>query len=363
MVPDPNGSLQSRIAIWRQGIPLIVDYAFSGAGLAAFPITFSIYRLLIHVPFHEHMHNILLEVWFEQGILGAAALAWIGLVVAGWAWRSLPPPEDAPEGYRQLLPLGYAGLAALVAMGMHGMVDVVFYGKVSTPLVGAALGMAWRADPRSWLGEQRSAGGEADRGRRRVLILASSGVICALAAVLWGRQALALGFANLGALGQTRLEMAAYDPDHYDAPQLDEIRRKADQAWVKGAFRRALEIYPAQRTALQRLAQIELSRGEYDQALAHAEAAWQAGYCDDVTRLLYGDALAAAGDVDEAVAVVSGIDQAAGRLLFQGWYRYWLAGDYQRAADTLQAALLLEPGSDQARSLLEQARAVLAEDR
>jgi tetratricopeptide (TPR) repeat protein len=248
-------------------------------------------------------------------------------------------------------------------MGAHGMVDVVFYGKVSMPLVGIALGMAWRADPRIWLGEQRSAKAQADKGRRRAVILASGGVIAALAAVMWGRQALALGFANLGALGQTRLEMTAYDPDHFDAPRLDEIRRRADLAWVEGSFRRALEIDPAQRTALQRLAQIELSRGETDRALAHAEAARRAGYRDDVTRLLYGDALAAAGDVEAAVEAVSGIDQAAGRLLFQGWYRYWLAGDYQRAAQVWQAALLLEPGNAQARSLLEQAQAALAEGR
>ncbi len=38
--------------------------------------------------------------------------------------------------------LGWAGMAALVAMGVHGLVDVVFMVKRSLPLVGLVLGFA-----------------------------------------------------------------------------------------------------------------------------------------------------------------------------------------------------------------------------
>ena len=146
-VPDPTGSLVSRAQIWRQGLPLIRDYFFTGAGLASFPIVFSIYRLLIHVPFHEHLHNIFLETWYEQGILGLAAMLWGMLVVLRWAWEALTPSAGGlwNAGYSRqssLRTLGWAGMAALVTMGVHGMVDVVFMVKPSLPLVGLVIGFA-----------------------------------------------------------------------------------------------------------------------------------------------------------------------------------------------------------------------------
>jgi tetratricopeptide (TPR) repeat protein len=121
-------------------------------------------------------------------------------------------------------------------------------------------------------------------------------------------------------------------------------------------FEQALAHNPANRTALQRLAQIELSRGDYPAALQRMEAARQAGLQDEVTRLLTGDALVAAGDPLRAVQEVNGIPWAGGRLAFQGWYRYWLGEDYPRAADAWQAVVLLNPGDEEANMRLEEAR-------
>ena len=352
-VPDPNGSLQSRMSIWRQGIPLIGDYIFSGAGLSTFPIVFSIYRLLIHVPYHEHMHNIFLEAWFEQGLLGALALAWGALVVAGWAWRALSPvQEGAGNSSKDLRMLGFAGLTALAAMGVHGMVDVVFYLKASMPLVGLVAGMAYYARPLA------TSATEAGRQTRRALAGALAGGAALLVfALLFGRQTLAAGYANLGALAQTRTEMSIYNPDHFDSPLLDDIRRNTDLSFAEAAFHQALALNSTQRTALQRLAEIELSRGQPVVALARMQAIQGDRAADSVTRLLLSDALAAQGELTAAAAEAAGAPWAVGRLLFQGWYRYWLAEDYRRAANAWETVLLLDPGNAQARTLLEQARA------
>jgi tetratricopeptide (TPR) repeat protein len=104
------------------------------------------------------------------------------------------------------------------------------------------------------------------------------------------------------------------------------------------------------RTALQRLAQIALSTGEYPQALTWMQTAWEAGHRDEITRLLLGDALAAAGKPFAAAEMVRGLPWAAGRLNTQAWYRYVRQQDYARAAFAWQAVLSLDPNDTHALS-------------
>jgi len=347
-VPDPTGSLQSRVQIWRQGVTLIGDYVFTGAGLGSFPLVFSIYRLLIHVPYHEHMHNIVLEVWYEQGVLGVIAMLWAALVVLRWAWSGLSPAEDASDEALARRALGWAGMAALAAMSVHGMVDVVFYLKRTAPLLGLVAGFA------SFVELSRA---EVPVVSRKVKLAVAGGAVVALLLAAWGYRPVRFAwYANLGALAQMQVELGRYDPERFDAPSLDQIRREADLSQAEAMFGRALANDPGNRTALQRMAQIELSRGAYPAALGRMEAARQAGLQDEVTRLLTGDALVAGGDPLRAVQEVSNIPWAGGRLAFQGWYRYWLGEDYPRAADAWQAVVLLNPQDEEAKARLNEAR-------
>lgn len=345
-VPDPTGSLQSRVQIWRQGITLIGDYAFTGAGLSDFPLVFSIYRLLIHVPYHEHMHNIFLEVWYEQGILGVLAMLWGAAVVLRWAWDGLNPAGEISEEALARRILGWAGMAALVAMTVHGMVDVVFELKRTAPWIGFVAGFA------SFVGQGRAT--ETARSRKTQLAVVGA-VVAILMLVVWGYRPLrAAWFANLGALAQMRTVMQYYDPDQFASPTLDQIRRDANLSRAQAYFERALVYDPANRTAMQRLAQIELGRGEYAAALQRMETARQAGLQDEVSRMLLGDALVAAGQPQAAAQVVAGIPWAGERLAFQAWYRYWLGEDYPRAADAWRAVLLLNPQDEEAKQRLEE---------
>jgi len=116
---------------------------------------------------------------------------------------------------------------------------------------------------------------------------------------------------------------------------------------------------PGNRTARQRLAAIALSRGQYDDALRHAEAAWESGHRDDVTRLLLGDALVADGQAERAAEVVQGLEWAERRLLGNAWYRYWVGEDYRRVVTSSSTVLLLDPDNDAAAELLARAEAKL----
>ncbi len=355
-VPDPTGSLQSRIQIWRQGWDLIGDYVYTGAGLHSFPLVFSIYRLLIHVPYHEHMHNIFLETWYEQGVLGAAAMLW-GLVVVGlWAWRGLSILADVPERTsRTMLALGWAGIAAVVIAGVHGMVDVIFYTKRTMPVLGvvigfaAMLGLLVSRSPVS-VGVNRKM--DFNRFQRYAIAAAT---LLVLFGVLFARPLLGGAFANYGALSQTRTEMRRYNPNFYDEPSLDSIRRKEDLIGAETGLRLALRVQPQNRTAQQRLAEIALGRGDYEQAYALLDNNRADGIQDEVSRLLSGDALVALGQPEQAAQVVSGTGWAGERLYFQAWYRYWQNHDYRRAADAWRAVLLLDGENSEAEYWLEQA--------
>ncbi len=173
---------------------------------------------------------------------------------------------------------------------------------------------------------------------RRLLLPAAGLLVLALlaAALLW-RPIAAAWNANLGALAQTRAELQHYDYRHYGDPTLHQVRRTIDLWPAERYFRRALALDPTNPTALSRLAVIALERGDYAGGLALAQTAWDAGYRDRVTRLLYSDALLAAGDVDSAVEIVVGLSHAAERFSIQAW-NYGQDGDQQRAGYAAAAA-------------------------
>jgi O-antigen ligase len=345
-LPGPSGSLQDRTHLWKQGVALIRDYAFTGCGLRAFPMVYSTYGILIHAPVLTHIHNTYLEIWIEQGMLGVLALVWGGVVVLTWALWAL-------RGTAARL-LGWAGLAALAALGVHGMFDTALYGARMTPLLGLVAGYGWWA-----VRDMQSVVGGARLTARRVLALVAGVVALLAVTLLFCRPVVGAWYANLGALAQARVELQAYDSVHFDDPSMDRIRRTADLSVAEQRFARALTWDRGNLTARQRLGAVALSRGEYEEALAHMQAAWYKGRRDDVTRLLLGDALVASGRVEEAAEVVRGLGWAESRLMFQGWYRYWLDGDYGRTADVCRAVLLLNPANEWATRQLVEAEARL----
>lgn len=342
-IPDPNGSLRSRTVVWTEGALLARDYFFTGIGFQAYWLVNPLYTMLVHFPYLPHAHNTFLEVWIEQGVLGALGLAWALGVWLSWGWRAITS--------RRVLWLGWAGLAALVVSLAHGIVDDILTYTRLIPLAGLVLGFSWsavqHAPPLPWPRPVRYAA------------LGTAALALVIGILSW-RGIASAWYANLGALNQSLLEISRYDPAHFDRPTLDQIRRELNLSVVETSFQRALALNPNNLTARQRLAQIALSRGDYAAAEQYIAKAWQHGNLDPVTRLLYGDALVAQGKPEQAAAVVRGLTWASGRLLFQAYYRYWLHQDYMRTVLTSQAVLLLEPGEPRALDLFSKGQNKLA---
>jgi len=282
-----------------------------------------------------------LDLLVEQGLPGLLSYAALIVVTLVLALQRL---RRAPSDVRWVIE---AGLASLAVILIHAQVDDVFYGSRALLLGLAPLGLMWAAGrtvaPRSVESQAVHRGGWPYLGWAAVALV----IVLAFGGIVW-RPAMAMWHANMGAVEQSRAELAAYDPNHPDNPTLDEVRKRVDLSAAEQEFTQALAWDAGNATARQRLAAIALSRGEYDAALTHTQAAWDAGHRDDVTRLLYGDALAAAGRVEQSARVVRGLEWAEGRLMTQAWYRYWVNGDYRRAADAWGAALMLNPANTEA---------------
>jgi tetratricopeptide (TPR) repeat protein len=294
---------------------------------------YSTYSLLIHVGYISHSHNLLLDLAVEQGLLGA--LAYAALVITGvvWGLRALRAAEREDPARVPALEAALASLAVIVA---HGLVDDVIYGSNALLLLLVPFGLLLSAGrrPRTAPPARSAVGPAVTAG----LVLTA---LLVLLAALGPNGLRAAWHANLGAVAQARRELGAYDSFHRDT-SLAELRRQLDLTSALTRYRRALDRDPTHPTARQRLAMIALPNARYAAALTHTERLWQAGHRDRVTRLLYGDALVAAGRIDDAVPVLDGLLFARERLLGQAW-AYRQRGDTQREAHARAAAARLTP--------------------
>lgn len=272
-----------RAAVWGQSWDLAWDYALTGLGLNQFPMAYSSYELLLHVPHTMHAHNVWLDVWLEQGALGLAAFAWIA------AAAFLPSGGASHGASRRWTAAARVSWAVTLLLGL---VDDVHYGY-------GGLGTIVLVVPLAFLHR-----GPAP-ARRRVATVpwraaAVGGVAMAIAlavAVALLPAVRATYHANRGALAQTRLELTRFRWPEWSVQ--DALRRSGtiDLSPAVDHFEAALEADATNVTANRRLGQIELSRGDYAAARGHLAAAFRAGPERQTTRRLLGESLAALGDV------------------------------------------------------------------
>lgn len=324
------GAVTGRLSLLKDSLPLAWDYVLTGSGLGMFQMNFSIYTLLIHVGYIHNSHNVFVDLLVEQGIAGL--LLYLGLVVL-----------CIRQGVRALRRVGWqqdwiieAGLVSLAAILIHGQVEDVLYGSQWLLLFFVPFALV------KWSTTTVDVPDCSYPRFVRWLAVGIVGVLFVLGIAFW-RPLLAQGYASVGAMRQARVELARYEFGKTPGFIVDSVRQTEDLQASMTLFQHAIALDAGNATARQRLAGIHLSRGEYEIALQHVEAAWEAGRRDPVTRLLRGDALVALGRVEEAAAVIAGLTWAQVRVEGQAWDRYWFNDDFTRAAYAWRTIALIQP--------------------
>jgi O-antigen ligase len=318
-IAGPNTGLD-RMQLLRNTFNLVRDYPIVGAGLGGFQMLYSTYVLLIHVGYAVHSHNLYLHVAVEQGLPALLALVWMGLLFAAAVLRGL---------FRSSSRLGSAALGAaalsLVILLFHGLVDDVPYGSRAVLLLFVPLAFAVPSpQPRPLPARRRAVG-----------LVPIALLLLMAAALIWQRPLLSLGYSNLGAVHQSQAELSVYSWPEW--PIQDAVRRAIDLRQPMSEFERALDLDPANATANRRLGMIELSLGEYEDALQHLEAAASAEPASETTRQLLGEALLVNGRLAEGKALWATVGNEQGQLAARTfWYQH--IGDAERAAWVQQAA-------------------------
>jgi len=340
--------LAGRLNILRSSLLLAGDTVFTGGGLGTYSAQHPTYTLLTYMPYTPHSHNLFVGLLLNQGIVGL--LSYLALVITIFV-VGLRALREASRARAAVIE---AGLAFLVLTLAHGLFDDPDFGGTYTVALAAGLVMgAHRA------GRRRSRHSSAARPVSKntwALALVLTAVLM-IGTIVWLRPLLGAWYADLGAVAQARVELTAYDPDRWDDHSIDMVRREVDLDGAVDLLERAVALDPANRTARQRLAGIALSRGQHEAGLSSLEAAWAAGHRDDVTRLLFADALVATGQPDRAAETVRGVAGAETHLMGQAWYRYWINDDHRRAADAWRAVAILNPDNEDIVYWLAQAEA------
>ncbi len=112
---DVSGDV--RLALWKGTWNLISHQAITGAGIAAFPQVYDLYRLPSHVELLEYSHNLLFDFWTQFGIFGAI---WI-CVTIGIAVKCLYHSRLSTRNATLVL------LAPIIAICVYGIVDVPYF--------------------------------------------------------------------------------------------------------------------------------------------------------------------------------------------------------------------------------------------
>ncbi|MFN0072792.1 MAG: O-antigen ligase family protein [Chloroflexota bacterium] len=131
------GSVFRRAEFWDNSIFLIGDFRFTGVGLGLRSVQemYETYFLPVD-PRFSHAHNIFLQTYLEQGVLGFTGL--IGLVVTGAfaLYRVHSVSQDSQGRW-----VAFAATAATMTLLIAGLTEVVALTSVGMVMFASALGL------------------------------------------------------------------------------------------------------------------------------------------------------------------------------------------------------------------------------
>jgi len=218
-----------RTKLWQDSLPLIQDYLFTGSGLGSTAMVYSSYVFLLHVPFLSHAHNLYLQIAIEQGLPGLIALAvMIIFTILGLI-------NVYQQGNSLIRIYCVATFAMLIAMLGHGMVEAEIYVYFLLPIIFLPFGLALALLLGETSKQSMPWSDAAIRRANRFALLGSLAPFVAIIVLFLWPGAFAAFQANMGAVAQTRAELALYHWPEW--PIQDELRRNAISYSIIGGIK------------------------------------------------------------------------------------------------------------------------------
>jgi O-antigen ligase len=314
-----------RADLYKNSLILINDYPFIGAGLDNFMMLYSTYALLLHVGFSTHAHNLFLDMTIQQGIFAVFIYMWMLLLMGEAVWRmaanrrkrkpvnteaSVADQPAARKSNKQGILLAASALSVLIFV-VYGLVDDSVYGTRMVLLMFVPFSFAvptlLKARTPTTKQQVRS-------------VLVGLLVVLLIIAFTW-RPVYSLFKSNLAAVRQSQAELAVYQwPDW---PVQDAVRNEVDLSAAVEGFEKAIELNAGNASAHRRLGQIQLSQGDYSEAVRHLESAYAQAPWDNSTKQMLGEAYIVNGQVGAGASLWSLVDNDLDQLdIRAAWYRY-----------------------------------------
>jgi O-antigen ligase len=313
-----------RGALYHNSLFLALDFPLTGIGPGAtFGMVYSRFQLLIPDFYLSYAHNLLLDIWLAQGLLGLLSFGGLLLASGRLVWRGLLYGQRGPSHS-----VGWGATVGCTTVLLHGLTDAPQYDDAWYALLmifavfGVMVAAACRADdrPLRWM----------QPGKSTWLI----GVVVAVAAVAFGgRELLALASANVANVLQARSALAL----HLTNSERDQLHARAI-TWADRGLRLSHSSAAAQKS--RGMLAFDLSEHNFDLAIELLEPALRASPADLSLRKALGYAYIWQGRITEGVAMlesVGRIGEIVGEL--QAWPYAWrergrpdLAAQAERAA-------------------------------
>jgi len=325
-----------RLTLYRGGRYLVEETVFTGGGLASFPMRYSTYILDIPVLKLTHAHNLYLDVWLEQGLVGILSLVGMIATIVWFFWKR-------PLHNSIFLSAASVSLGTLL---LHGLVDDVLYSSRALPLLFVpfalilrhALVQSFRNPEPEKASESAAEPAPSKRQRSRVYgaAFAAGLAVLILGGVLFRTPVVAAYHADLGVVAQARAELSRW-PD----VTAQDVRREGDLSAAVAEYATALENDAGNRVANHRLGAIALARGDYAQAARLLERAYRAGLGDQIVWGELAIAYVATGQTQQALPLLRAMPDAVSLLAEQraDWEKNDQAELVNRL-DTVSLALL-----------------------
>jgi hypothetical protein len=315
-----RASASDRLSINQNTLDLIVDYPFTGGGLASFPGQYSQYILVIPAFFLQNGHSILFDTALEQGILGFVALA--GILIGSF-WFLIRPERATQEGKGtrdtalDLSLVRWAIAASLMVMIVHGLVEDTVYGSPAVLFLFFLPGLTMAVVlPTRELGP----GSSQIMGQVQTVILTVL-IVAVVFLALIGRQLTSAWYANLGAVEMARSELAAWPTNQWDDGSNVDALGPAEEL-----FRKSLESYPNNRTAHHRLGLASMLKRDFGSAVAHLEAAARTTPHHEGIRKALAYSYVWSGQFDQAQSLMVEIPEAGQEMQVYSWWWTTLIG-------------------------------------